>query len=618
MRAWKAVVAAGALWLAGGCAEATFSAHARDNNVEDIKRALAASHAPSGQEQERRGHMAFLVTAGTGAEKQLVGFDLLGQKVLWKQAADVRSRVQVGKGLLVHRQGEHELVGRDPESGRVTFAVALGSTEKLVGAALDDERVYYVVQDSGGLKRTSSLVAVDRSGRQLWRATAQGSLGAPAARGGVVAVPHAYQNVTFVDGPTGKELARVRATDEQITFVRALPSGFFYGGQKGVYRFDEKSAGGSRKESDYLEAVLGSDQVRTFYYWDGYQVAQADYSAFDRNRLLWRGEERSGQVAFTDDETILHSYRYMFAFDALKGKLRWAWAHPRTDLAGADDVGPSVVYASVDGEVGALDAHTGAQRFAVKTDLRVTGVSFDAEGFQGGAEGGTPTDLVKTLDTIIWDRDARFTAVKVFAVDALGEALRPEASASLLKVVLAEKDIPPSVQKKAGEALVARRDAQAVPLYLEALKVHYDFLEDKHPHGVDVLARACASLDVREAAPELAAHLFDPATPQGQLKDLVAALSALGEAKNAGPRDSETRKVVSRSLREFLLTYRADPSFIAEPSPLTLAAEGLLRLGGADERRTVTYVANEKRTLPPVASYLKKTLEGAAQKAAAK
>ena len=47
--------------LAGGCGEAAFSAHARDNDVGDIQRAMSASAQP----QARAAHaMAFLVTDG--------------------------------------------------------------------------------------------------------------------------------------------------------------------------------------------------------------------------------------------------------------------------------------------------------------------------------------------------------------------------------------------------------------------------------------------------------------------------------------------------------------------------------------------------------------------------
>lgn len=578
--------------LAAGCGEATFSAHLRDNNVEDIKRAMQASSSP----QKGAGHLAFLVTSG--ADKSLVGYDLTAGKVAWQEKTDIKSRVVVGRGIIAHRQGANDLVARDSASGRVLFTVSLNASDKYIGAAFDDEHLYYVVQSNAG-QRTSTVYAVDRTGRQLWSLPAQGSLGAPAARGGLVAVPYRHQNLTLIDGKDGKELARVRATDEEISFVRATPEGFFYGGAKGIYLLDEKSANGSKEGSSYSEANLGSDQVRTFYWWDGYELAQADYTAFDRNRLLWRGEPRGGSVGFQGDEVVLHSYRYFFAFDAKQGKLKWAYAHPRTDLVAADVVGPSVVFVSVDGDIGVVDALTGQIRGVEKTNLHVAGATFDAEGYSGsvGQAPAEKNDVLQTLNQIIWDRDARFTAVKVFAVDALGSVPGKDASGALLKVVLAEKDMPPAVQKKAGEELVARKDSEAVPLYVDALKLRYDYLADRHPHGVDVLARAVAQLDAKDAAPELAAHLMDAATPQSALKELAAALASLG-----GP---ASQKV----LREFLLTYRADPMFVMDPSSLNIAAEGLVKLGGNEGKRTVQYVAEDKRTIQPVAAYLKKLLK---------
>jgi outer membrane protein assembly factor BamB len=575
-----------------GCAEATFSAHSRDNQVDDIKRVLAASKAsPSGNKP-----MAFLVTSGP--EKQLVGFDLTDGKVAWKEPADVRSRVLVARGLIAHRQGEAEIVARDPATGRTILTLRLPPAERFIGVAADDARLYYVTQSSGEAHRVSTVVAVDRTGKELWRAPAGGSLGAPAARGGVLAVPYAYQNVSFLDGATGRELARVRATDEQITFVRALPSGFFYGGAKGVYLLDEKSATGTRQGSSFAEVNLGSDQVRTFYSWDAYTPAQADYTAFDRNRLLWRAEPHDGTLGFSDDVAFLHSYRYFFAFDVKRGKLRWAYAHPRVDVVSAEDVGPSLLGASVDGDVVVIDARSGAVRATWKTGLKIAGATFDADGFSGGSD-GKPGDLLKTLEQIVWDHDARFTAVKVFAVDAMGDVAGKEASAALLKVILTEGvTVPPAVRKKAGEELIARHDKEALPLYLEALRVRFDFLEDKHPLGLDVLARTVAAIDAKEAAPELAAHLVDYATPQPALKEVAAALAGLGGAAAVA------------ALREFLLTYRADPMFIGDPASLTIAAEGLLKSGGPEERRTVSFVAEEKRTISPVGLYLKKVLAG--------
>jgi outer membrane protein assembly factor BamB len=579
--------------LPAAAGEKAFSAHTRDNSLEDIQKALARSQKP----QPRIGHArAYLVTTQGTEGRQLVGFDLETGKTIWTQRSDVKSRIAVGRSLIVHRQGDSELIGRDPQTGNVKCTVRLDKTEKFVGVAVDDDHFYYVIQNNTPQQRTSWVVGMDSSGHEMWRTPgANGSLGAPAARGGVVAAPFSYQWVVLLDAQSGKELARVRATDEQITFVRALPDGFYYGGNKGVYRLDEKSADGSRKGSSFLEPNLGSEQVRTFYYWDGYQLAQSDYSAFDRNRLLWRAESRNG-IAFSDDTSFVYSYRYVFALDAKSGMLRWAWVHPRVDVVSADDAGPAIVFASQNGDVGAVDAKTGAERTSYKTGLLLAGASFDADGWQPSGS-GEPPHVLSALESIVWDRDARFTAVKVFAANAIGMIPGKEADAALLKIVRAPKEVPAAVQKRAGEELVSRKDPESAPLILEALKIHEDFITDTHAVGVDVMARTAAALKLADATPLLCAHLADPATPQTALGDIVRALAALGG------------KDARRSLKELLLTYRGDPSYFGDPSPLTAAGDSLLTMGDAEDRRTVEYVVNDSWTIGPVAKYLSKALE---------
>src|SRR5207253_105212 len=86
---------------------------------------------------------------------------------------------------------------------------------------------------------------------------------------------------------------------------------------------------------------------------------------------------------------------------------------------------------------------------------------------------------------------------KVFAVDALGGVSGLPVSRALLKIVRAQPGAggpPPTAQQHAGAALVARKDRAAVPLMLEALAEHYDFLDDRQPRGVDVMARALRRL----------------------------------------------------------------------------------------------------------------------------
>ncbi len=589
-RAWGLAL----LLLLSGCGEAAFSAHARDNDVGDLQRAMSVSAAPAAVAAHP---MAFLVS-----DRKLVGFDLAAGKIAWQQNADVRSRVIVGVGAIAHRQGEHDLVVRTSATGEVRVTVTLPADESFVGATLDGDRLVYVTQTAD---KRSLVTALDAAGRTLWRRATPNAVGSPAARGGLVALPFAHQNLALLDGTSGRELARVRDTDEEIAYARALPEGIYYGGARGIYRLDDKSAAGSRAGSSYAEAKLPGEQVRTAYHWDGYEPAQSAIGAFDRNRLLWRG--RDAGAGFRDDLAVLHSYRFFFAFDARAGKLRWVYAHPRTDVVASEDAGSAIVFASADGDVGLIDPVSGAVRVVQRTGLRVAGASFDADGITAGAGAQPPTEeeVAQTLEQIVWDHDARFGAVKVFAVDALGGVPGLPVSRALIKIVRAAPGPggpPPAAQQHAGEALVARKDVKAVPLMLEALAEHYDFLDDKQPRGVGVLARALAAVDAKEAAPLLAAHLADHETPER---------AAQGHRTDAGaPRRPRRRACAARVPAG--VPRRSDVP--ARSGAAVHRRRGAHQLSAVEARRAVAFVVEDPRTLQPVARELRVALDAATAK----
>lgn len=596
------------LWVAlAGCAEPPFSLHVRDNNVADIERALASSQAglaaPAG-----RTPRVYLVTP---APKHLVAYDMTEGRVIWDVAAEITSRVHVGRDFLVAREGPNALTVRSSADGQVRCTHQLPQGERLLGLTADD-RVYYTSRierlpghrDDAETLRRHFLVGVDAGSCGVaWKDEADGSLGAPAVRGGIVAVPYSHQNAVILDGRNGIELARVRTTEEEINYVRATPEGIFFGSGKDIFLLDRRAASGTKKGSSTVRLQLSSEPFRVFYYWDGYQPAQVDYTAFDRNRLLWRAAPQGDNLAFRDGMAYLLNYRFLFALEAASGTMRWAYAHPRVDIVAAEDVGGSIVFVSADGDLGALQTKTGNLAWSKKTGLRVSGASFDAEGFALG-EGGEAPSLAKALTSIVWDPDARFTAVKVFVVEGLAKLPGREITDALLQIVV-KGGVAPAVAARAGEALVARKDASMAAEYRRALEQHYDFLADKNPHGVEYLARTAAAIGDTQAVPLLGRQLLDGLVAAHALKDIVRSLTALGGGEAVTP------------LRNFLLTYRCDPAFQADPAALVLAAEGLLKIGGPEGRRVVGFVAEEARTIPALTRDLGALLQGGGKGAAA-
>jgi HEAT repeat protein len=273
----------------------------------------------------------------------------------------------------------------------------------------------------------------------------------------------------------------------------------------------------------------------------------------------------------------------------------------------SDLSGDLVLYVAQDGEIGGLRKDSGSKvlsrRLGLKPGQNVIGASFDTAGLSAqGAELAKAEPVLDVLRGIIFDRDSSFLSVKSFAVQALGAIPGQGAASELVKVITAE-GMPSEVTKTAGDVLAQRKDdpKEISALLVAALRQSYDFLEDKRPRGIDVLARVAQAVSAKETVPVLAERLLDPSTPTSALKDVVVALTKLG-GKDALP-----------PLRNALLVYRADPLFASEPDVLRRAGEGLLALGGEPERRLIQYVSMEPHTLPGLATHFRKVLDERAQ-----
>ena len=337
-----------------------------------------------------------------------------------------------------------------------------------------------------------------------------------------------------------------------------------------------------------------------------YRPAEVDYSAVDRNRLLWRVSPSGEGAAFLGGAVVVHNFRFFFSIDAASGGLRWAYNQPRTDAISSAHTGPTIVFVTTDGAVKTLDVSSGAvtseSTLPGPAAQEVLGATFDAEGFGAGtggsAGGGGPSDpgLVNTLSSILWDPDRRFTDVRMFALDELTKMGGPDVARQLLRALDIGDVIPPPVLKRTMEVLAARQDQALLPIYMEALRVRPDYAEDRQPKRLDFFARAVTTLKAKEAIPLLVEHLRLPDTDLQAVVPIADAAIAL-EAKEA-----------LEPFQDFLLQYRADPSFLGYPAPLIAACDVLLKLGGAKQRSLLLFVAEAPHTIEPVASHLQRSL----------
>jgi hypothetical protein len=576
-----------------GCATEPYK---RAGNMEDVAAALGRREVKPARPTNAGGRpLAFLALGGAKGPR-LAAYDLAEKRVLWTQPAELKARVEVGAEIIVHAAAG-ALVGRDLRTGAERWRRVTEKDERLLGYAIDGAMAFALVQKGGSRLHGGAAVLIGldaATGAERWKQTLpSANAGGPSAGGGLVAVLLQSQYVAILDGRTGASLAQVLSNEESATFARALPEGLFFG-SRGIFRLSPATAAGSRKSDGYVTAKL-PEFVRPVYWFDQYRPEQGDYSALDRNRILWRMTP-AGAARFRDDLAVVHNFRFFFGFDATSGALRWAYNQPRTEAVSSAHVGDAVVFVTADGELGALDAKTGRRTYTAHLPGEIVrGATFDAESFAPTeSDAATPT-LSQALSSIVWDADRRFWDVKMYAIEALAGQPGREVTGQLIKIT-EQEGLPPAVYQKAGQALVDRKDDSAGDLVAGALERHADYAEGRGEPAIDTLARAAGSMKAKAASSALVAHLRRPETSPVAATQIARALAAI-DAKDALP-----------ALRDFLTMYRADPLYDGDPTALVAASEAMLALGGPAERQLLLYLAEEPRTVEALRAHLRRAL----------
>lgn len=575
------------LLIAGqiGCGgSSAFGLQSDDNSTAQLT-AVLTKHPSAAAPAPRNGTGDAMVVLTGGAPKFLAAYNLTKQKLAWRVAADIGSRISIGKDLAIALEGK-DLVAHDLATGAVRWKSNVSGT--LVGVTAAASHVIAVYKQGTG-KPTWHVVALGAAnGSQAWSNDSEGELGAPVVHGDIVMVPFLSQWLNLLDVATGKPLARLRGLEDQVAILRSTSDAAYFGSKRGMIRLDDKAASGRREESSFVTIKVPTQLARATWGVDAYSNIEATYSAADRTRLLWRGTHAG---AFELPHATVHYFRFLFDF-AQDGALRWVYNHPRVELVASEHVGTALVAVAVNGQLVALDPSTGGVMQRVDLGLgnvQVAGATFDADGWQPTGNEETESTHAALL-TIAKDRDARFEAVKELAVAALAKESGPQVTADLLSI-LAEPRVAIKLKDQVVDILIKRKDVSALPALVSALSTHTDFVAGTEAAALGPVARAMAGLVgakidpavAPQAIAALASHLEDPATTIGDLDNVIDAMTAVGGGREIAP------------LRTHLLAYRADPD-TAGDEPWRLAIINALLRGGPPEVELLRSLADDKRT----------------------
>ncbi|MCS6798622.1 MAG: PQQ-like beta-propeller repeat protein [Myxococcota bacterium] len=591
-----------ARWLAllvglatGGCAvyveRGAFSTRFPDNQLPALRAVLARQPAPQARSQPESGlgqPVAFVATHGT--PRTVGAWSLTSGERLWTTPVETVVRPIVAGDLVLvsERSDEGErVVAIDARTGQPRWRTDTGALP-LLGAARGDDVVVCVASTgaSGSGTRVGRVWAVDASrGSERWSWDVQGVLGEPAVRGEHVFVPWDRQSIVVLELRTGREVARLRLTDDVLSFVFAAPEGVYYGG-RGVYRLDERSANGTRARATYVAPPFPAPPGEPLLWDDGFVPRPGQRSARGRIRVYFHpaASTDTDAIRIAGDRWYFVYFRHVFAF-APDGSPRWARALPSV-IAGAQALPEGLLTVAEDGSVRLLDAESGLDRHTATLGVEVGAVAIDGTGTPAGAVSGTPPELRRSLVELAVDPDNRLVPSRAYAVALLAALPDPEVTRDLLDLY-AQRSMPSALRDAIAAALRNRR--VGLEMLVEALASRYDFLEGTEGPPLEIIVPPLVENRMSSALAGLVRHMMDHETPSDVLPTVVRAVVELGDASVVPP------------LRELLRLYRADSSFAQNAEALTAAAVGLYRHGGPEGRQFLEELVADARTLPALA-----------------
>lgn len=564
----------------------------RDNNVADMQAVLNRLPEPvASTEPLNRLQRPLVAAVKLGTPPNLLIHDIGSGETLWeRELEEIDSRPLIIDDLVVFVAGRSVLAW-DLATGNERWRYAMPEDWTFRGASVDSGRAYLSIGKGrlGSVQRRDGMIVAlnATAGNELWTHEVPFLLAAPAATAGFVFIPWDGQNITILNGLDGREVARLRSLDDVIHFVSTRPEGVFYGA-RGLYRLTESSANGRREQAAFFAIPMQEIPGDPEFELSGYELPSL---SMRKIRFFWRPEltTEEGQLLLTDNAIYLLYFRFILSFDAMTGQLRWAYRFEE-DIEGVQVVPGGLFVTGRHGVVTFVGAESGVSEWSSEMGVRIRSVTFDLGAFQPPERQAVePADVRQQLQALIFDPDNRLLPIRTYALGLLTQIDNPEVTQDLLDVT-ARDDVPEQLREAAAQALGSRESGAA--FLVDALAVHHDHLSRARPVPLSIVSRTLTQMEAQEAVPALLEHLMDHETSLTDLREVAAAVVALGDASIVGP------------LRDFVVRYHKDSAFAENTEPLNVMADGLLRHGQIEERELLERIQGDPGTLAPLREHI--------------
>jgi outer membrane protein assembly factor BamB len=474
----------------------------------------------------------------------------------WKFTHALDARPMIA-GQVVVGTGGGSLFALEASTGRKLWERQSGG--QLRGAGDDGYTTVVSLAPSG--RRGGVLLAVARDGGVVRQLDVDVPAGLPAVAGNLAFIPWQNQYVTVYNLTSGDEVARV--TFRRQTSRALWVDGRLYFGEFGLTRFDDKIAGASRNQANFVELPARELPGTPRWMRPGGQVLPPASDALDRIRLHARPANGGETLTIDSDRYYATYYHAVMGFRARQGELAWVRMIPQDAIGGAAYAG-GVAVCDDKGEVQFFDAAAGAAAGKVSLGTPVQSCVVQADSFSRASPKAKAEPLVQQISEAIQTRETEMVMIQRFLIRELTDQPDEEATRKLIELATDPRTSPVLMQE-VREGLSARRNG--VRFMTEALAKKYDFLSDVLTMPpVGPLAFALGAMGETSQAPVLVDYLLEPQLGADDLKHVALALALL-----AGPEQLE-------GLLTFATMYRCSTSDDDVVQAVAAVARTLLRI----------------------------------------